>query len=357
MSFATRCTACGTIFRVVQDQLRVSEGWVRCGRCAEVFDAREQLFDIDLDTPPVWSGDSTDAPSAPLQSPRLEAEQGTGFKIPAVEVDHSPQSVAPPPAMVGLAAIADPHARQEPQWGSAAAVSEDSWGVDSAEAPRFGPPDVEAAIISPLPSEPPTESLPASTDAVSAEAAELPSFMRPASADSRWQRPGVRITMAGLSLLLLIALVLQLLLHFRDAITAISPQSLPSMQSLCHISGCQIQPWRRIEALSVENSALTQTNSASTSGGNTPDNRYLLTLSVHNKSNLPAATPHIELSLLDPSGLVTLRRVLSPGDLLPGGDSGIAPVVIGPRADFPMQLQLTTGAQRINGYSVEIFYP
>ena len=48
MSLATRCTACGTIFRVVQDQLRVSEGWVRCGRCAEVFDAREQLFDLDL---------------------------------------------------------------------------------------------------------------------------------------------------------------------------------------------------------------------------------------------------------------------------------------------------------------------
>ncbi len=54
MSFATRCTACGTIFRVVQDQLRVSDGWVRCGRCAEVFDARLQLFDIDRDVPPQW---------------------------------------------------------------------------------------------------------------------------------------------------------------------------------------------------------------------------------------------------------------------------------------------------------------
>ena len=29
MSMATRCTSCGTIFRVVQDQLKVSEGWVR----------------------------------------------------------------------------------------------------------------------------------------------------------------------------------------------------------------------------------------------------------------------------------------------------------------------------------------
>lgn len=54
MSLATRCTACGTIFRVVRDQLRVSEGWVRCGRCAEVFDANEQLFDIDREAPPPW---------------------------------------------------------------------------------------------------------------------------------------------------------------------------------------------------------------------------------------------------------------------------------------------------------------
>lgn len=39
----TRCPACGTRFRVVPDQLRVSQGWVRCGQCAEVFDAAAQL--------------------------------------------------------------------------------------------------------------------------------------------------------------------------------------------------------------------------------------------------------------------------------------------------------------------------
>ena len=37
MSLITRCPACGTKFKVVTDQLKVSEGWVRCGQCAEVF--------------------------------------------------------------------------------------------------------------------------------------------------------------------------------------------------------------------------------------------------------------------------------------------------------------------------------
>lgn len=52
MSLATRCTHCGTIFKVVQDQLKVSEGWVRCGRCTEVFNALPGLFDLDRDPPP-----------------------------------------------------------------------------------------------------------------------------------------------------------------------------------------------------------------------------------------------------------------------------------------------------------------
>lgn len=46
MSLATSCPTCGTVFRVVQDQLKVSEGWVRCGHCQEVFNALEGLFDL-----------------------------------------------------------------------------------------------------------------------------------------------------------------------------------------------------------------------------------------------------------------------------------------------------------------------
>ncbi len=43
MSLITRCPACGTMFKVVTDQLKVSQGWVRCGHCAEVFDASLHL--------------------------------------------------------------------------------------------------------------------------------------------------------------------------------------------------------------------------------------------------------------------------------------------------------------------------
>ena len=46
MSQITRCPSCATSFKVVADQLRISEGWVRCGQCKEVFDASEHLLPV-----------------------------------------------------------------------------------------------------------------------------------------------------------------------------------------------------------------------------------------------------------------------------------------------------------------------
>src|SRR3954463_2575665 len=45
MGLITRCPTCGTMFKVVADQLKISEGWVRCGHCAEVFDATAHMVD------------------------------------------------------------------------------------------------------------------------------------------------------------------------------------------------------------------------------------------------------------------------------------------------------------------------
>ena len=46
MSQVTRCPSCGTRFKVVADQLRISQGWVRCGMCQGVFDASQDLQSV-----------------------------------------------------------------------------------------------------------------------------------------------------------------------------------------------------------------------------------------------------------------------------------------------------------------------
>lgn len=63
MSLVTRCPACATAFKVVRDQLRISDGWVRCGRCSQVFDASADLQQL----PEPGSAD------APAGAPRPEA--------------------------------------------------------------------------------------------------------------------------------------------------------------------------------------------------------------------------------------------------------------------------------------------
>lgn len=71
MSLATRCPHCNTIFKVVQDQLKVSEGWVRCGRCTEVFNALEGLFDMEREAPPQRIVPPTTVVTQPPASPPL----------------------------------------------------------------------------------------------------------------------------------------------------------------------------------------------------------------------------------------------------------------------------------------------
>lgn len=99
MNLATRCTTCGTIFRVVQDQLRVSEGWVRCGRCAEVFDAREQLFDLERDSPPPWP---------PVAGAAAPAVRQPALQAPAPAVTPPPPAYAPPPVFAPPPSFAPP---------------------------------------------------------------------------------------------------------------------------------------------------------------------------------------------------------------------------------------------------------
>lgn len=69
MSLATRCIHCGTIFKIVEDQLKVSEGWVRCGRCQEVFNALPTLFDMDSEAPPPRRVPDAAPQQAPVTAP------------------------------------------------------------------------------------------------------------------------------------------------------------------------------------------------------------------------------------------------------------------------------------------------
>uniref|UniRef100_UPI001B357A37 zinc-ribbon domain-containing protein n=1 Tax=Azohydromonas sediminis TaxID=2259674 RepID=UPI001B357A37 len=76
MTLAARCPSCRTAFRVVQDQLKVSNGWVRCGRCAAVFNANETLFELEARAPAAAPFPPPPPPAAP-PTPAVAVVPGT----------------------------------------------------------------------------------------------------------------------------------------------------------------------------------------------------------------------------------------------------------------------------------------
>ena len=56
MSIITQCPQCATQFRATPQQLRASDGWVRCGQCDQVFDAAMHAVSQRVIPPPEPDG-------------------------------------------------------------------------------------------------------------------------------------------------------------------------------------------------------------------------------------------------------------------------------------------------------------
>ena len=343
MSLATRCTACGTIFRIVEDQLRVSDGWVRCGRCAEIFDARELLFDIERDAPPAWPPVFPGAPApAPAPTTAVEVLSPPPPPPPAPTLPPPAPALPPPPPALPTPVWEPP---PEPEPEPRAATLPTGWPTD--EATRLEPHWGDLDLPADPPPPPPTSARPREPAAPPKSArrsppspAVVPEFMRHAENSARWNRPIVRIALALLSLMLTALLALQVALHFRDALAALHPPLRPALLALCEPVGCEIQPWRRIEALSIESTSLNPVGSG-----------YRLNLTLRNKTGVAVAAPWVELSLTDASGSPFARRVVAPTVLTPAVQQ------IGPDAEQALSLNFATGGQRVSGYNVNIFHP
>lgn len=144
MSLATRCPVCQTVFRVVQDQLKVSEGWVRCGRCAKVFNAFEGLFDLEREFPALrTSAVSTSSSQKVLEDlarrnprPQHGAQWEQELDTRAAVRDATPPTVAPVDAKPpGPSAAKTPLATPAPGTTAPAAFKDSAPAPFKASAP------------------------------------------------------------------------------------------------------------------------------------------------------------------------------------------------------------------------------
>lgn len=361
---ATRCTACGTVFRVVPDQLRVSEGWVRCGRCSEVFNAAEALLDLDTGAPRAGLADTPRAPvkfgasrgaagaaAGPASPPPALADFGLRPRRDSAAAAPSPSRSAEPERAaersVERSIERAPARDDEPMPTMDEAVSR--FAADAADGPGAAETAAEPGL--PLPD---IKAEPRETGKTKGEAgregkrkgasktAPTPSFLRQAEQAARWRQPRVRAALAATVVLGLAGLVAQVGLSYRDLVAARFPALQPVLQAACEPLGCTVGPAHVIESLVVESSGLVRVEKSSV---------YRLSVALRNRAALAVALPALELSLTDGQGQLVARRVLSAKEL------GVNQATLGAGRELQLQATLQAATAPVAGYTIELFYP
>jgi predicted Zn finger-like uncharacterized protein len=407
MSLATRCPACSTVFRVVQDQLRVSEGWVRCGQCQEVFNALETLFDLG----------AAGLPEAPAEPPTQHPSPAPAFEATQPASDDTPAH-----------AEAEDQAVEEAlgEWAEGPRP-EDDWNPGQATLPmslealaasyRAGQPPIDAtepaaAPVSAAPafaatSSPPTAAavpdqpgvdirgpLGAPIDEVSDEEdaptpsrfiGPVPDWARSPASDrrskKRSRRPAAATDAAhaqphvadkaqrrrrtpefvrqaeraalwrrpwvrallGGAASLLVALLLAQAAYHYREPLAARS---PVLAPALH-AGCEWLGCRIGAPRALERIRLDASDLS-----RTPQDQVLrFTADLHNTADHAVRTPALDLSFTDAQGQVVSRKVLLPAELGARGEAMAA------GGQWRVDARLAVGDLRIAGYTVEVFYP
>lgn len=307
------------MFRVVPDQLRISDGWVRCGQCEEIFDASLHLL----------ANQPVEAPIAPRQADLSELpdeapqSDDTEFLEPAA-TPQTPDDQWPQPLRDSEALeVAQDHLQEsEPDalQDSASAVTPEL-DVNAPESLAIqGEP--EAALV-----EPPV------------------SFLKTGNGHSFWGRTSVLWTMGLMGLILLLGFALQILVHERNRIVALEPNMAPWMQTLCDAMDCTLSPLRRIESIVIESSSFARVRG----------NSHQLSFVLKNTSDIALALPAMELTLTDAQDQVVTRRVFEPAEL--GATAQV--LLAGAEWSGAATLAVDAGskAERVAGYRLLAFYP
>ena len=354
MSLLTRCPACATLFRVVSDQLRISEGWVKCGQCSEIFDASKHLIEEARDpephagtledtAPPLTASEPEDfedtllvtAPiaasldEADAQSPcatGLETGLSDGPEVdrdatlgmnPLADIDSATESKAPAPSDAG---------GDLPDGGDDAAHVPDRIEVrwdDEVLVPAASPNQTEEAAPDDVPV----------------------SFLKAATPSSFWQKPMARRVLMLLASVLGLLLVAQWIYVERDQLATKYPELKPMLQVVCAVANCQVKPLQRIESLSVDSVGFVLLGK----------DTYRLSFVIKNSSLWTLAMPSVELALTDTQDQPVYRRVFSTTDL-----TGTPPEIAA-GAEWPVAVALrvnpTAPEQRVLGYRLLVFYP
>ena len=253
MSMYTRCPHCETHFRVSREQLQVSCGQVRCGRCERAFDAFATL--------------TSQPPAAPAPTKQGSATSATPAAATVVASQESrpsaSSSIRPSPTALGEVPRAS---------------------VDAQRAPTF-----------------------ARSHTGGPEPLTLPDDLFSPSGPP--QAHGGRWLWAPGCVALVLTLSAQGLYIFPSELVAGLPQLRPWFAEACLWLHCDLSLPRLPDQLFIEGSDLQVLDA-------TRPSEVLLTATIRNRAQVVQELPLIELTLLDRLNQPSARKVFHPVDYL-----------------------------------------
>ena len=347
MSLITRCPACGTMFKVVTDQLKVSQGWVRCGHCADVFVGSQYLQASNPPSLELASSDDVLVPAVDLPEVSLTAERdllsdisGNDFNPAEWKRQRTAQ----------LNKSVDINLNENGKAISAQMVAPSSI-LSLPDAPALKVGSKDSPKFSSL------QEMPSGQQ----EAGDV-SFVRDARRQVFWRKPFVRVALSGLCMALVALMLLQVVIQQKDRLAALEPRLRPSLQALCKLLQCEINPLRQIEAIEIDSSSFNKINA----------NSFRLNFSLKNMREFVVAMPSLEVTLTDTQERPVVRRVFEPNQFgapsLALGASSIfsgfvviqvlgSDVVEPGSAISDNPVATVSGPIRVAGYRILAFYP
>ncbi len=297
MRMITRCPACGTGFRVYQEQLDARQGQVRCGQCAVVFNAYAHLT-MESDAPPA-------KPVPPETADPTPPQDEQPF---VADIDEAPKTIDTAPDVPTTPA----HDDAEPRRGA------------SEGAPRRAEAGKQEPVVLSM-----------------ADATQFdfgPTAQTANRASNGWWTTA--------TIVLIALLFLQGLYLFRTELARALPSVRPALERACTLLACEVPYPREAEQISIESSDLQAT----------PGAKDVLVLSavLRNRATFPQAYPAIELTLTDAADATVARRVLRPRDYLPEGEPT---TVFAATSEAPLKLHIDAAGLGASGYRLYVFYP
>ena len=338
------------MFKVVPDQLRISDGWVRCGQCDEVFDANANLYtDPEPQSEPlVQDAVVANGADEDWKSPLSFVSERNPSKLPAEDVafkikDDVEGDLSDSPDVTSSEEVSQHEVStagmQEPVLDNLLDLrpghAREAHGI---------PDEVPPKVVKPAQ---PVEPRFAQVQVKTVEHADLPklSFMRQSRGVSAWQSTGARLLLSLMALVLVVAFALQVVIHERDRIAATNPSAKDALLVLCDWLGCKVQSVRQIESVVIDSSSFAKVRA----------DVYRLNFTLKSAAAISLAVPSLELTLTDLQDQAVVRRVLLASEL------GAGIEVLGAGAELtaviPIAVKSGSANERISGYRLLAFYP